>query len=106
MKVKTFMRHAPAEVNMTFHSVTGESGPNTRYTKEELAFAAAVQIELLGAQLNLAVAMLEATAPQVLSVDHTMALAKIALELKSVGHAAKEQTAPAARHEARVFGSN
>ena len=104
MKVKKFMRHAPAQVNMTFHSVTGESGPNTRYTKEELAFAAAVQIELLGAQLNLAVAMLEATAPQVLPVGH--ALARIAQELKSIGQAAREQTAPAARHEARVFGSN
>ena len=82
------------------------SASNTRYTKEELAFTAAVQIELVGAQLNLAVAMLEATAPQVLSVDHTITLANIAQQLKAIGHDAKEQTAPAARHEARMYGSN
>ena len=100
MRVKKFMRIAPAQVNMALHSVTGESGPNTSYTKEELAFAAAVQIQLLGAQLNLAVAMLEATAPQALSVDHQ--LAKIADQLKAIGNAAKEHTAPAAR----AHGSN
>jgi hypothetical protein len=82
------------------HAITGGSPP-TPAELAELAVAAAADLKIIVAKLNLAKAMLDAT--HALTLQQFLRLDYIAIELKSIAAAAEKHTALAARHEQRML---
>ena len=101
--IKSYMKTASWEVNCSLLDITGDSPPNTKHTPAELAFAAAANLKIIAAKLNLSSAMLHATDRDALTVQQFMRLNDIRGELIGIAEAAEKHTARALRHEQRML---